>query len=150
MTAETHSPADDLRRLISDGALSVDALHTLTGIDPTKLTALLSSGTPAGMALTTTDTISLTADESRRISILSAQLSEGLRIEHDERLQSIFETLTLECGLTLDNLTRLTGVEAHTLAAALHAPDTLSADTKYSLALTGSYLITAANQARGL
>lgn len=149
MTTETHHPADDLRHLIAMGSLTEDALHAVTQIEAGKLAAFLDSEAPAGIGVTTTDTTTLTPDESARLSILSAQLTGGLAVSDDERLRSIFETLTVECGLTLDNLARLTGTDSDTLQIVLRAPEELSAGVKYRLALSGSYLITAANRARG-
>ncbi|WP_423739425.1 HTH domain-containing protein [Cryobacterium zongtaii] len=47
------------------------------------------------------------------LSILAAPLTEGLRIGDDERLKAIWESLTIDCRLTLRNIAQLTGLDGH-------------------------------------
>jgi GTP-sensing pleiotropic transcriptional regulator CodY len=72
-----------------------------------------------------------------------------MRIGNDERLKAIFESLTVECRLTPRNIARLTGVDVDVIENVLREPRTISIEKKYELAIKGSYLINAANQARG-
>ncbi len=147
MASETHNTADELRRIIAEGRISEEALQTITGIQPEKLRSFLDEANP-GVAGLSTEPQALSVDESTRLSILAAQLTEGLRIGDDERLTAIFESLTIECRLTLANIAQLTGVEDDDLESLLHDPQNVSIEKKYELALKGSYLIGAVNRAR--
>jgi hypothetical protein len=146
--SEEFNPSDELRHLIAEGHISEEALHAITGIEPEKIRSFLSA-TEQGMTGLTADTQALSNDDSTRLSLLAAHLTEGLQIGVDERLKATFESLTVECHLTLQNISRLTGLTVDDLADALRDPRTLSPEKKYELASKGAYLINAVNQARG-
>lgn len=146
MTSETYNTADELRRIVAEGRISEDALQAITGIQPEMLRPFLDEAKPGMTGLTTQ---ALSSDESARLSILAAHLTEGLRIGDDERLKAIFESLTIECRLTLRNIARLTGLDVEDLEGALRDPRTVPIEKKYELAIKGSYLINAVNRARG-
>jgi hypothetical protein len=148
MTSETHNTVDELRRIIAEGRISEDALQAVTGIQPEKLRSFLDQATPETTGLTT-EPQALSNDESARLSILAAQLTEGLRIGDDERLKAIFESLTIECHLTPRNIAQLTGLDVNDLDSALRDPRTVPIEKKYALAIKGSYLINTVNRARG-
>lgn len=118
MTSETFSPEDEVKRIIAEGRISEDALQAMTGIQPEKLRYFLDGAQP-GMTWLTAEPRALSGDESARLSILAAHLTEGLRLGDDERLKAIFESLTIECRLTLRNIARLTGVDLDDLESAL-------------------------------
>jgi hypothetical protein len=148
MTSETVNTADELRRIIAEVRISDEALQAMTGIQPEKLRFFLDEAKP-GMTVLTTESEPLSRDESARLSILAAQLTEGLRIGDDERLKAIFESLTIECHLTPRNIAQLTGLDVDALERALRDPRTVPVEKKYELAIKGSYLINAVNRARG-
>lgn len=148
MTSQTFNPADELRRIIAEGRISEDALQAMTGIQPEKLRSFLNDAKP-GMTGLTTEPQALSNDESARLSILAAHLTEGMRIGDDERLKAIFESLTIECRLTPQNIAQLTGLDVDDLESALRDPRTVPIEKKYELAIKGSYLINAVNQVRG-
>ncbi|WEO77270.1 hypothetical protein BJQ94_18265 [Cryobacterium sp. SO2] len=147
MTAEAFNPADELKRTIAEGGISEDALRAITGIQPEKLRSFLDAD--PGMTGLTTERRALSIDESSRLSILAAHLTQGMQIDDDERLTAIFESLTLDCHLTLDNIAQLTGLDIDDLDSALRDPRTVPMHKKYELAIKGSYLVNAVNQARG-
>ena len=132
MSTEAQNPVAELRELIADGSISEDALLAITGIPADNLLSQRPS-----------------ADEGTRLSTLAAQLTGGLRIGSDERLAGILESLTVECRLTPRNIAQLTGIDAADIETALRDPRTVPIETRYELALAGSYLINAVNQARG-
>lgn len=93
--------------------------------------------------------LALSNDESARLSTLAAHLTDGLRIDDDDRLRAKFESLTIECRLTPRNIAQLTGLDIDDLESALRDPRTVPIEKKYELAIKGSYLINAVNRARG-
>lgn len=145
---ETYNPAEELSRVIVEGGISEDALQAITGIRPVKLRSFLDEGNPGMMAFATKSQV-LSDDEIGRLSILAGYLTEGLRIGADERLKAIFESLTIECRLTLWNIAQLTGLDVEDLERALRDPRTVPIEKKYELAIKGSYLINAVNRGRG-
>ncbi|MFB2597414.1 HTH domain-containing protein [Herbiconiux sp. P17] len=138
-----------LRRLIVEGQISDDALQTITGIRSEKIRAFLDEATPPASGMTA-EPQALTNDESTRLSVLAVQLTEGLTIGDDERLTAIVESLTIECHLTLRNIAQLTGLDVGDLERVLRDPRSVPIEKKYELAVRGSYLINAVNQARRL
>ncbi|MFM9920535.1 HTH domain-containing protein [Lacisediminihabitans sp. H27-G8] len=148
MTVEAQNPAAELRRLIAEGHLSEDALQAITGIQPDALLRSLAE-TQTGMMRVTTEPPSPSNDETSRLAILAAQLTVGLQIGDDDRLKGIFESLTIECHLTLQNIARLVGLDVEDVEKALHDPRTVPIERKYELATRGSFLINAVNLARG-
>ena len=146
MTVEAFYTAEELRHLIAAGSISSDALQSIVGVDPLQLREFLDGAPPAGL---TSQPSTLSGDESARLSILAAQLTEGLQIGDDERLVAIYESLTTECRLTLANIAQLTGLEIDDLERVMRDPSTLTFQTRYELAIKGSYLINAVNRARG-
>lgn len=90
----------------------------------------------------------LSPEEATRVSIFTAQLAYGLDIDDDERLQGILESLAVECRLSLENISGLTGLDIHDLRVARVEPRNLPSATKYAIALRTSYLVNAVNQAR--
>lgn len=148
MTTEAHDPSEELRRLMVEGSISEVALQAITGIQSEKLRFFLENRMPV-MTRFTTDPLALSDDEAMRLSILSGQLTEGMRIGGDERLKAIFESLTIECRLTPQALALLMGLDVDDVESVLRDPRTVPIQKKYELALKGSYLINAVNQARG-
>jgi len=150
MTWEPYNPADELSRIVAEDRISEDALRAITGIQPQKLRAFLNgAGAKPEMIVAAAEPLALSNDEIGRLSILAPQLAEGMRIGNDERLKAIFESLTVECRLTPRNIARLTGVDVDVIENVLRAPRTIPIEKKYELAIKGSYLINAVNQARG-
>ena len=143
----TSNPADELRRLIAEGRISHEALHAITGISPAALATFLREA-PSGTPVISTWSSPLSSDESGRLNILASQLAEGFQIDDDVRLRAIFEGLTIDCKLTLENIAQLTGIDMDDLAAALDDPRSIPTEKKYALAIKGSYFINAVNQAR--
>lgn len=145
MTTHGHIPSDDLKATIATGGLSVEALQAITHVPAEKMTRFLAeewSNSPGASAPLPTD------EEFRRISMLSAFLSTGLRIDDNERLRGILESLTVECHLTLDNIARLVDVDVNHVERALVDPSSVPLDARYRLAMRTSYIITAVNQVR--
>ncbi|KAA9108048.1 HTH domain-containing protein [Microbacterium rhizomatis] len=147
MMTQGTSVTADLRRLIAEDRLSAHALQAMTQIDAGKLDGLLTD-TSSLAAQSKRGEHALLPEESARISVLTAQLAYGMDIDDDERLRGIVESLTAECGLTLRNIARLTGLDIEDLGMALTDPGSLPSETKYILALRGSHLINAVNLAR--
>lgn len=149
MPSETSNTADELRRLIAEGYLSEDALQAITGISGVALASFLRdapSGKPRIVAWPAAGALS--DDESVRVSTFAAQLT-SFDIDDDARLKAIFESLTIDCLLTLENIAQLTGLDVEDLASALRDPRTVPIERKYELAIRGSYLVNAFNRARG-
>ncbi|WP_213815580.1 HTH domain-containing protein [Glaciihabitans sp. dw_435] len=146
MTSEANNPANDLQRLIAEGHISEDALQTITAIPAEKLQSFFDTSTGTAGLVAKPQTLS--TDEILRLSILAAHLTDGLQIEDDARLAAILESLTIECHLTLAHIAQLTHVDIGDIENALENPQTVPAETKYAIAIRGSYLINAVNQAR--
>ena len=125
-------PLEELTGLIASGHLSEDALQAMSRIPADELNAVLNG----------------TAEVPSKVGLLAAYLADGLPIANDERLTAIFETLTLECRLTPQNLAGLTGIDEDVIERFLRDPQSVSNEDKYALAVKGSYLINAVNQAR--
>jgi len=134
--------------MIAEKYISDEALHSMTGIRPEKIRYFLDEARQ-GMTDVTTEQQELSSDESMRLSILAAQLTEGLSIGDDERLKGTFESLVVECHLTIQNIAGLTGLAVDDLESALRDPRTISPQKKYELASRGAYLLNAVNRASG-
>jgi hypothetical protein len=149
VTSHTYNPADEVQRLIAEGRISEDAITAVTGIPPEKLKAFFAeSGSEVGRLSTTPPALSF--DESTRLTILSSQLTDLILFDNDdERLMGLLESLTVVCRLTLENISRLTGVGIEDLQQALDDPRALPVEKKYELAMRGSYLVNAVNAAHG-
>ena len=91
----------------------------------------------------------LSTEQGARLSVLAAQLTVGMRIDNDQRLTSIYESLTIECRLSRSNISALTGIPIEDLDRVLSDPQSVSFEKRYELAIKGGYLLNAANQARG-
>lgn len=146
--SEMNDPADELRHSIAGGHITEDALHAVTNIPLEKLRCFLNEAKP-GMTELTSEPRALSNGEGARLSTLAAHLTEGMRIGDDDRLKAVFESLTVECRLTPYNIAKLTGLDVSDIENALHDPLTVPIERKYELAIKGSYLINAANRARG-
>jgi len=142
------NPARELNRLIAEGHISQDALQAITNISSDKLHSFLNKTQP-GMVELAEGVTAPSDSESAHLSILAAHLTEGLRIDDDERLKAIFQSLTIECLLTPHNIAQLTGLNVGDIEYAVRDPRFVPIDRKYELAIKGSYLINAINQARG-
>src|SRR4051794_35338266 len=118
MTTEAHDPAEELRRLMVEGSISEVALQAVTGIQPEKLRFFLENREPV-MTRFTPEPLALSDDEAMRLSILSGQLTEGMRIGGDERLKAIFESLTIECRHTPQALALLMGLDVDDVESVL-------------------------------
>lgn len=146
MTSQTFNTSDELRRVIAEGRISEDALQAITSIHPDKLRAFLDEPLPGATGLTRTPQ-ELSGDERARLSVLASQITQGLEINDDERLQAILEGLTAQFRLTVVNIALLADVELEDVETALRDPGSLSAETKYRLALKTLYVGNAINQA---
>lgn len=139
---------DVLRRLVEDDVISLHALSAITRVREDALSSLLE--TPSGGADSRSSrTPPLSSDEVGRISLLAAQLTEGLRVDDDDRLRAMFDVLTEQLGLTHANIAALTRTDAQDLEGFLANPAAMPPQTKYELASRVSYLVHAAAQARG-
>ena len=147
MTSETFNTAHQLRRLVEEGGISLDALEAITGIPSNTLAPLLEhAGRDApGLSLTATE---LSADEDIRLSILASQLSEGFRDDDDFRITAMIEALMTQCRLTAQNIALLTGLELSSIERFASDPAAVPVQTKYQLAVRISYLVNAANAAQ--
>jgi hypothetical protein len=145
MTVDAFNAPAELRRLIGEGVLTEGGLQSLTGIGSTALRSFISSGL-SGSGLTDTSQ-AFTAEESTRLSILAAQLVDGMAIPDDDRLRGILESLTIELHLTSHNIARLAGLDAADVDEALTDPQSLQVQKKYMVAVRASYLLTAFSRA---
>lgn len=150
--AEAYDASAELRRIVEEGRISEEALQAITGIQVGRIRSFL-RGVEQGMRRVTAGAAPppLSSDETARLALLTAQLTDGLPIDDDddERLRAVFESLTIECRLTLQNLSALTGLAVDDIEGVLRDPRTLPPATKYELASRGGYLINAFNRARG-
>ncbi|SMQ73992.1 HTH domain-containing protein [Agreia sp. VKM Ac-1783] len=145
MAAEAFDAPAGLRRLLAEGAITDRSLHSLTGMTLDALRAFLSVG-QSEIGLTTTP-LAFSDEESARLSILAAQLTEGMTIPDDDRLTGILEALTIELRLTPQNIAALAGLDARDVAAALTDPRSIPDEKKYAIAIRASYLLSALNRA---
>lgn len=147
MSSRSIDVLSELNRLIEEGALSERSIETLTGIRGTDLHTLLveerEGARPIGA-----DAPALTSDENVRLSMLAAQLTDGLTVADDDRLKSILESLTSQAHLTVENIAQLTGLRVEDLEQVLDDPQVVSEAKKYAIAIRCSYLVNAANVAR--
>lgn len=147
MTSQAINIVDELRRIIAEGLISEEALQTITGISGEALASFLSS--PSGEAGLSTSPSAYSEDESARLCGLVGQLTAGLQIDDDVRLEAIIETLTVQHRLTLQNIALLTQIELDDVESFLSAPSSVPPEKKYALGLRALYLINAvANAAR--
>lgn len=149
MTTQSSNPADELRRVISEGRISEEAIQAITEISAEKLHAFLHD-TGAGVMGLTSSPSALSVDEGARLSILAAQIVQGLEEDDDVRLRAILEGLTIQFRLTLENIALLTRTSVTDLEAALRDPGSVPAGQKYALGLRVSYLNLAIANARRL
>ncbi len=148
MPSETQNIVEQLQGLIDAGRVSLEAISLMTGIEIESLQAFVDSdGSRAQVELVQAETPLLPGDTGR-LATLIAQLTEGLQIDDDERVQGILETLVAACGLTAGNLARLLGVDESIVSSALDDISSIPAAVRYTLGVRGSYLIGAVNQAR--
>ncbi|SKA79299.1 hypothetical protein SAMN06295879_0024 [Agreia bicolorata] len=145
MTVEAFDAAAGLRRLLAEGGITEEGLQSLTGISPNALRAFLSAS-HSDTGLTTTPP-AFSSDEGIRLSILAAQLIEGVTIPDDERLAGILDSLMFERHLTAENIATLAGLDADDVHAARSDPRSLPAEKKYAIAIRVSYLLNAFNRA---
>lgn len=144
MTTEAFDAPTQLKRLLADGAISESGLQAITGVGEEALRSFVCGPTETGM---TTDPPAVTADQSMRLSILVAQLTDGMAIPDDERLKGILESLTIASHLTTENIAQLAGLDARDLDKALSDPKSVPIEKKYEIAVRCSYLINALNRA---
>ena len=147
MSSRSINVLSELNRLIEEGALSERSIETLTGIRGADLHTLLveerEGARPIGA-----DAPALTSDENVRLSMLAAQLTDGLTVADDDRLKGILESLTSQAHLTVENIAQLTGLRVDDLEQVLDDPHVVSEAKKYAIAIRCSYLVNAANFAR--
>ena len=148
MTSQAFNTSDELARIIAEGRVSVDALQAITRIPPQRLRSFLGEA-GSGAAGLTTEPQALSGDEGARLATLASQITQGLEIDDDERLQAILEGLTTQFRLSEENIALLAHVGLEDVEAALRDPALLPSERKYSLALRVSYIATAVNQAIG-
>lgn len=148
MSAETQHIVKELRAMVYDERISLDAVHRITGIEIESLLPFLGDdGSQARQDLLLAET-PLMAGDGGRLATLVAQLTEGLQIDDDERVHGILESLVAACGLTTGNLARLLEVDESIVNSALDDISSIPAAMRYTLGVRGSYLISAINQAR--
>lgn len=139
MTVDAFDAPAALRQLIDEGGISEGAIQSLTGIKLEPLRSFVAYG-QSETGVTSTPHL-FSAEESTRLSILAAQLIEGMSVPDDERLKGILESLTLELHLTPQNIARLTGLDDLDIDDALSDPRFIAAEKKYELAIRVSYLL---------
>jgi hypothetical protein len=145
MTTEALDGPGELRRLIAEGAITEEGLQSITGIGQDALQSFINyEDSKAGLTSTQQ---AFSADENLRLSILAAQLADGVTVPDDERLSGILESLTIECNLTPQNIARLLGLDTGDVSNALSDPKVVPAVKKYEIAIRASYLINAFNRA---
>ncbi|AJW78310.1 hypothetical protein DZF92_10330 [Clavibacter michiganensis subsp. insidiosus] len=140
MSVDSLDTVAELRRLVAEGRISIGSLSTVTGISNALLLRLTSASAGEEPGITSSAKL-LTAEEMARVSQLVARLTAGLNIDDDIRLRSIIETLTHTLQLTPTNIASLTGIDVADVAASLHDPQQVAADTRYALAIRASYLL---------
>lgn len=148
MTSRPQDIAAEIRKMIDDGRLSLDAVERMTGIEHQSLVSFLEDDHSAASTELLQAETPLMAGDSGRLATLVAQLTEGLQIDDDARVKGILESLVAACGLTPDNLAKLLGVDERTVTSALDDIASMSIEARYVLGIRGSYLIGAINQAR--
>lgn len=146
MSSRSFSVPSELVRLIEQGAITVQALGAMTGINQSTLESILAS--PQAEAAMDTTHLALTIDEVARLSALTAQLTDGIGIDDDDRLRAILRSLTEELHLSSRHIGRLTGLSPAALQAILSGEQSVTGEEKYRVAIRCSYLINAANLAR--
>lgn len=144
---DMQSPAYQLRRLIDRGYVSEVSLTAITGVQPDALSAFLQSDASTMTLLPSSESV-LSSDEEMRLSVLAAQLSEGLQVADDDRLKGVLESLIASCGLTVENVAHLVEVDVAVVQAVLSDVTSVPCEAKYALSGKVSYLINAFNQAR--
>lgn len=147
MSSRNINVLGELNRLIEEDALSERSIETLTGIRGAALHALLVEERE-GARLVGADAPTLTSDENVRLSMLAAQLTDGLTVADDDRLKSILESLISQTHLTVQNIAQLTGLRVQDLEQVLDDPQVVSEAKKYAIAIRCSYLVNTANFAR--
>lgn len=147
MNGTPHNTADELRRAVAEGRVSLDALRAITAIEGERLTAFLDESNRYEGGLSASEPL-LSSDESIRLSGLAAQFIQGMEIDDDERLKAILEGLTIEFALTPHNIALLTSASMEDIEACLVDPRTVSRERKYPLGIRASYLSLAIANAR--
>ncbi|GAA4151781.1 HTH domain-containing protein [Leifsonia shinshuensis] len=137
----------ELRRIVAQGRVSETALEAITGIAGERLGAVLAESNRYEVGMSAA-AFPLSSDESTRLSVLAAQLIQGMEIGDDERLKAILEGLTIEFKLTTLNLALLTGTNLDDIEACLVDPAAVAPERKYPLAVRASYLSLAIANAR--
>lgn len=135
MTVEAFSVGNELGRLIDQGFISRQALTAITGISSDSITKYLT--VEPGLSVAANE---LSDDETRRVTALTGQLTDGLAIEDDVRLRAIIETLTIQYQLSNENLARLTHTHLDDLEAFLSDPAAATPAYKYELAIRVYYV----------
>ena len=138
MTERALDIAGELRGLIADGRISSPSLTAITGIGPEGIAAFANSVPGRWEAPT-----GLSAEGMARLTALVAQLTEGLEIDDDVRLRAIVETLSVQFGLTRENIALLTKVPLDDLNASLGDPPAASHDVRFRVAMRVNYLFQA-------
>lgn len=145
MTTDSFNTSEEVSRLLAEGQVSEEALRAITGIASESLRSFMSERAGA----LTAEPQALSGEEGERLSVLAAQLTQGMQVDNDQRLRAIYESLTMECRLTRRNIAALTGIAIEDLDIVLSDPRALSFEKRYDLAVKGAYLINAVNRARG-
>jgi len=146
MSVESFDPRGVLRRLLAEGAVSVDALTAITGIPAEALGRFVTDPRDGGMSRAP-DPTGLGPDATERLSDLVARLSVGMAVGDDERLRAILETLTISLRVPTTSIAELTGIAVGDIESALRDPRQVDAETRYALAVRASYLLHAAGDA---
>jgi hypothetical protein len=139
--------SDELRRIIEEGRVSEETVAAITGISAERLASFLTESGSDMSGLSKAPS-ALSNDESARISGLASQLTAGMDIDDDERLQGILESLIVLYHFTPENIALLIQAQPRDVESILRDSSSIPADTKYRLALRASYLVNATEQAR--
>lgn len=141
----------DLRRLISEGKISEDGVATIARLNPDALRKFLEQDgrSAVGVVSITSDKPPLSDEATWRVIVLTGNLTTGMDVENDARLTAILEGLTITFPLTIENLSRLTGISAADFEQALIDPKLIPIATKYDMAIKASYIFSTLQQARG-
>lgn len=104
MSTSAQGSIEQLNHPIDAGAMTPDAVATITGIDRERMEALLEQP-PSHRGIETSS--SLSVDVTARISQLAAALAYGAEIEDDARIRAVSESLTITLELSPAMLARL-------------------------------------------
>jgi hypothetical protein len=141
LTPEGYSTGSELKALLDQGAISIDSMMTISGLDREALEYVISTDRgPSGLV---SGHSAISAEDSARLSALVAKLRQGLAIADDDRVAGIIQTLTGQFHLTYRQLGLLVGIPSEELKNMTRVNSEVSTALKYSAGLRLSYLLLA-------